>query len=146
MKPSLVQVGIIILAAAGVYAAGILTVTTKTGPQKDGDPVGFAFARPAPDAANRQMSVTRTIPAPPARLPCVGVNAACDVSIQYFATPCPTGMTCTLPSTCPNGAECIEFNGTAGVAHTDHGQEDSPHEQENIDAKGIVILQPPPHS
>lgn len=144
MKPSVTQIAIIVVAAAGVYAAGILTVTAK-GPQNDGDPVGFAFAHPAPDAANRQIVVTRTTPAPPARLPCAGANAPCDLSIQYFATPCPTGMTCSL-ATCPPSAECIEFGGTASVGHTDHHQEASPHLPENIDTTGIVILQSPQHS
>jgi hypothetical protein len=145
VKTSVTQIAVIVLAAAGVYVAGILTVTAK-GPQNDGDPVGFAFARPAANTANQQMSIARTVPPHP---PCAGTSGPCDVTIQYFASPCPTSMTCTLP-TCPSGAECIEFNGTAGIGHTDHHQEDSPHLQENIDAKGIIILQapqrsPPPH-
>lgn len=145
MKPTAARVAGLVVVLAAVYAAGVFTAPSwKKGPQADGDPVGFALVTPAPSAANIAMVVSRTLPAKP---PCAGPNAPCNVTIEYFATPCPDGMQCALPS-CPPGAECVGFAGTAGVSHTDRGSEDSPHEQENLNVNGIVILaatkRPPP--
>ena len=109
------------------------------GPQNDGNPVGFNLVTPSPSAANKQLAVVRTKP----NTQCTKPNSRCLLEIHYLETPCPANIDCSQSLQCPAGAECIGFNGPAGIDHVDHTFEVTPHKRENLNVNGIVILRSP---